>query len=69
MLNALANHGYIPHDGANISLSQLVIAANESINLAEDGTTFVGLIALTGSTTGNPLTFHLDDTKKHGSKS
>ncbi|KAG7289141.1 hypothetical protein NEMBOFW57_005504 [Staphylotrichum longicolle] len=59
MLNALANHGYLPRDGKDISLARLVTALQDSINLAPDATLIAGVIALKASTTGNALTFHL----------
>jgi hypothetical protein len=66
MLNALANHGYLPRDGKDISVPILVTALLDSINLAPDATIIAGVKALRTSTTGNPLTFHLDDLAKHG---
>jgi hypothetical protein len=68
MLNALANHGYLPRDGKDISIPTLVTALLDSINLAPDATIIAGVIALRTSTTGNALTFHLDDLAKHGGK-
>lgn len=67
MLNALANHGYLPRDGKDVSLARLVTAFKEAINLAPDATLIVGLKALQTSTTRNPFTFHLSDLAKHGS--
>ncbi|KAK4122183.1 Cloroperoxidase [Parathielavia appendiculata] len=66
MLNALANHGYLPRDGKDISVPRLVTALLDAINLAPDATIPAGLKALQTSTTGNALTFHLDDLAKHG---
>lgn len=66
MLNALANHGYLPRDGKDISLACLVTALQDSINLAPDATLIAGVIALKASTTGNALAFHLSDLNKHG---
>jgi hypothetical protein len=68
MVNTLANHGYLPHDGLNISVADLVTAFNLSVNLAAEATDLVGVQALLTSTTGNPNTFNLDDLDKHGSK-
>lgn len=67
MVNALANHGYLPRDGKDISLATLIKGAKEGINLAPDATLLVGLKALQTSSTGNWLSFHLDDLNKHGS--
>ncbi|KAK3328253.1 Chloroperoxidase [Cercophora scortea] len=66
MVNALANHGYLPRDGKSVSLARLIVGCKEGINLAADATILVGLKALQTSTTGNPLTFNLDDLSKHG---
>ncbi|KAK5656903.1 hypothetical protein OQA88_4454 [Cercophora sp. LCS_1] len=66
MLNALANHGYLPRDGKNISLTRLVSGFKESINLAPDATLIVGIKALQASSTGNFFTLNLDDLNKHG---
>lgn len=68
MVNALANHGYLPRDGRDVSLARLISAFKEAINLAPDATLLVGIKALQTSTTGNPFTFHLDDLAKHGGK-
>lgn len=66
MLNTLANHGYLPRDGKNISLADLITGFKDSINLAPDATILVGLKALQASSTGNFLTIHLSDLAKHG---
>ncbi|KAK3942562.1 Chloroperoxidase [Diplogelasinospora grovesii] len=66
MVNALANHGYLPRDGKSVSLAQLLTGCREGINLGADATLLVGVKALQTSSTGNPLTFHLDDLSKHG---
>jgi hypothetical protein len=66
MLNALANHNFLPHNGLNISMATLITALNDSINLASDATELVGGLALT---TGNNVTFDLDNLDKHNSKS
>lgn len=65
MLNALANHGYLPRDGKNVSLADLVTGFKESINLAPEATFLVTVKALQASSTGNFLTLHLDDLNKH----
>ena len=66
MVNALANHGYLPRDGQNVSLARLVTGAKAGVNLAADATLLVGFKALQTSSTGKFLTFHLDDLAKHG---
>ncbi|KAF9730992.1 hypothetical protein PMIN02_008527 [Paraphaeosphaeria minitans] len=66
MLNTLANHGYLPRNGANISMEILIAGLKTSVNLGADATEVVGAAALKGSTTGNASTFHLTDLDKHG---
>lgn len=68
MVNSLANHGFLPHNGLNISMADLITAFNESINLAPAATQLVGQKALLASTTGSSATFNLDDINTHGSK-
>ncbi|RGP70935.1 hypothetical protein FSPOR_3622 [Fusarium sporotrichioides] len=63
MVNSLANHGYLPRDGLNISLDGLIEAFTDAINLDPAATTLVGKKALE---TGNGVTFNLDDLAKHG---
>lgn len=66
MVNSLANHGFLPRDGLNISLAQFVTAFRESVFLADDATALVAGKALAASTTGNPNTIHLSDLNKRG---
>lgn len=66
MLNTLANHGYLPRDGSDISMDVLVAGLKAGVNLGADATKLVGATALKGSTTGNASTFHLTDLRKHG---
>jgi hypothetical protein len=65
MVNSLANHGYLPRDGLNISLDDLIEAFTDAVNLDPAATTLVGKKALE---TGNGNTFNLDDLAKHGGK-
>ncbi|KZL76550.1 sterigmatocystin biosynthesis peroxidase stcc (chloroperoxidase) [Colletotrichum tofieldiae] len=65
-LNAIANHGYLPRDGENISLEILTKALNETANLHSSLSEFLGDLALKLSTTGDPKTFHLNDIAAHG---
>lgn len=65
MLNTLANHGFLPHNGVNISMDDLVTALSESVNLAAEATELVGSKALSTSTTGNASTFNLNDLDEH----
>jgi len=68
MINALANHGYLPRDGKNVSLADLIAGFKDAINLAPDATLIVSLKALQASSTGKLLTIHLSDLNKHGGK-
>lgn len=67
MVNTLANHGYLPRDGLNVSLDILVQAFSDAVNLDESATLLVGDKALDTSTTGNNSTFNLDDLDTHDS--
>lgn len=66
MLNSLANHGFLPRNGQNISAEQVYWAFDVSLHWIHDSV-FDGLVAkaLSTSTTGNASTFNLDDTVKH----
>ncbi|KKA31096.1 hypothetical protein TD95_001789 [Thielaviopsis punctulata] len=66
MVNALANHGYLPRDGLDVSMDDLITGFAAAVNLAPDATKLVGSKALTTSTTGNSSTFNLDDIDIHG---
>lgn len=68
MLNALANHGYLPRDGKDITLAQLMQGLKRGINLAPDASLIVGIKALQASSTGRRVSFHLDDLNKHGGR-
>lgn len=65
MVNSLANHGYLPRDGLNISLADLIVAFTDAVNLDPAATTLVGQKALT---TGDNVTFDLDNLSKPGSE-
>lgn len=66
MLNTLANHGFLPRNGKNISADQVYWAFNTSLHWIHDSV-FDGLVAkaLSTSTTGNASTFNLADTVAH----
>ncbi|KAL8377356.1 hypothetical protein RB595_008168 [Gaeumannomyces hyphopodioides] len=66
MLNALANHGFLPRDGRNISMAQFITGLQDGVNLDESATRLVATIGMEASTTGNPNTVHLADLNKHG---
>lgn len=64
-LNALANHGYLPRDGFNISAEQYFKAVDEGVNFSRDIIADLITSGLSASTTGNNNTFNLDDINKH----
>lgn len=68
MVNSLANHGYLPRDGVGVSLADLTLAFSNAVNLDPAATMLVGLKALDASTTGDPLTFNLNDLNTPGGK-
>jgi len=65
MLNSLANHAYLPHDGVNVSMADLISAFDLALNMGADAAELVGTVALTTSTTGNASTFNLNDVDVH----
>ncbi|KAF4780715.1 hypothetical protein HER10_EVM0001362 [Colletotrichum scovillei] len=65
VLNALANHGYLPRDGMNITMDQLKFAFSKALNIDEKVTVSLSTPALTTSTTGNTSTVNLADMVKH----
>jgi hypothetical protein len=65
VLNALANHGFIPRDGKNLGKDVMLSAMGEALNVStEVGTTIFGAGLQTSS---NPEsgTFSLEDLNKH----
>ncbi|KAJ0115853.1 hypothetical protein J7T55_004022 [Diaporthe amygdali] len=66
MVNTLANHGYLPRDGLNITLEDLLTGFTNGINLDPTATLLVGVKALETSTTGTNSSFNLDDLSRHG---
>lgn len=65
MLNALANHGLLPHDGKNITEEQTATALKLSINLNEDVAKSQFQEALGTNPTPGATTFSLDDLSRH----
>ncbi|PBK73314.1 Cloroperoxidase [Armillaria solidipes] len=63
-LNTLANHGFLPRDGRNITVEMVLNAALEGFNI--DKSVLI-LVAATGLLTAKTLgSFTLDDLKLHG---
>ncbi|KAI1500618.1 Chloroperoxidase [Biscogniauxia marginata] len=59
LLNTLANHGYLPHDGRGISIQDIADAILASTNWSPDFGTIPGQGAFGGI--GNPPTIDLED--------
>ncbi|KAK3630574.1 hypothetical protein LTR56_017372 [Elasticomyces elasticus] len=64
-LNALANHGFIHHDGKNMTIPHLLEGLAAGMNIGADFTTAIGAAGLLSSP--NPLggSFDLDDLDMH----
>ncbi|KAK2033757.1 Cloroperoxidase [Colletotrichum zoysiae] len=65
MLNSLANHGYLPRDGKEISMADLISGLGTALNYNESLVRTLGTPAFATSTTGNSSTFNLPDIAKH----
>ncbi|KAK1997467.1 Cloroperoxidase [Colletotrichum falcatum] len=65
MLNSLANHGYLPRSGKEISMADLIDGLGTALHFNESLVRTLGTPAFATSTTGNPNTFNLNDTAKH----
>ncbi|KAF4847279.1 putative sterigmatocystin biosynthesis peroxidase stcC [Colletotrichum siamense] len=65
VLNALANHGYLPRDGMNINMEQLKFAFTKALNIDEKVTVKLAEPTFPISTTGNSSTVNLKDMEKH----
>ncbi|KAH8203546.1 hypothetical protein TruAng_002294 [Truncatella angustata] len=65
MLNSMANHGWLPHNGKNIDLPTIQSAFENAMGFAPE--VFVGITqsSLAVSTTGNSSTFNLQDLAFH----
>ncbi|KAJ8566202.1 heme-thiolate peroxidase [Phytophthora cinnamomi] len=56
-LNTLANHGYLPRDGKNVTIKMVMAVAKDKFNIAEDLVTVMGALS--------PAVFDLNDLSKH----
>ncbi|KAG6580090.1 chloroperoxidase [Phytophthora cinnamomi] len=56
-MNTLANHGYLPRDGKNITLKMALAAIRDKFNIAEDLAGVIGTLT--------PGRFNLNDLSKH----
>ncbi|KAI5920365.1 Chloroperoxidase [Camillea tinctor] len=65
MLNSLANHGILPHDGKDITLNQTIDALGSALNIDSELSIFLHEQAITTNPTPNATTFSLDDLGRH----
>ncbi|KAJ6593326.1 Cloroperoxidase, partial [Mycena capillaripes] len=63
-LNALANHGYLPRNGANITIRNVLQTSLDVYNI--DPALLIGVAKLGLLTSSEPDSFTLDDIKLHG---
>ncbi|KAG7088824.1 hypothetical protein E1B28_012780 [Marasmius oreades] len=63
-LNTLANHGFLPRDGRNISISTILKAGYEGYHIEAEILTLAAKVGLL--TSDQPTTFALNDLKAHG---
>ncbi|GMF13661.1 unnamed protein product [Phytophthora lilii] len=59
-MNTLANHGYLPRDGKNITVNQALAVVMDKFNIAEDLASVMGGLS--------PNLFDLNDLSKHNDK-
>lgn len=66
MLNALANHGYLPHNGQNITQNMTTTALDSALNIPPQFGAFLHQAAVRTNPDGNATnTFNLDHLGRH----
>lgn len=65
MLNTLANHGFLPHDGKDISEARTIQALGRALNIDKKLSEFLFEEALTTNPHTNATTFSLNDLSRH----
>ncbi|KAI8626984.1 Cloroperoxidase [Xylariaceae sp. FL1651] len=65
MLNTLANHGFLPRNGRDITENQTVTALNQALNLKNDFGEFLWNAARLSNPAPNATTFNLDHLNRH----
>lgn len=65
MLNSLANHGFLPHNGKNITLDDLVKGLSDGVNMDPGLAAFLFDFALTTNPEPNATVFSLDNLSRH----
>ncbi|KAF2764722.1 Cloroperoxidase [Teratosphaeria nubilosa] len=64
-LNTLANHGFIPHNGKNMTIPVLLVGLAEGMNMGADFTTAIGGAGLLSSPDPLAGSFDLNDLDQH----
>ena len=67
-INALANHGYLPRNGLNISLEQFITGIMDGLNFEPNFTITAVDVYQNFTTTGYNNTLNLNDLGHHGSE-
>ncbi|KAI2920876.1 hypothetical protein CBS147343_264 [Aspergillus niger] len=65
MLNTLANHGLLPHNGKDISEQVIIEVLNSTLNVADSLSVFLFEEAMTTVEDPNATTFSLSDLNRH----
>lgn len=65
MLNTLANHGFLPHSGKNITEEDTVNALNTALNVDQSLGVFLFQHAITTNPAPNATNFSLDNLDRH----
>ena len=65
MLNTLANHEFLPHDGMDITREQIGKALFDALHIDASMSDFLFDFALTTNPTPNATTFSLNDLGNH----
>lgn len=65
MLNTLANHEYLPHNGRDFTLEQVKYALKTALNFTDEFGKFLNDFALTTNPDKNASTWGLDTLSNH----
>ncbi|KAL4951639.1 Cloroperoxidase [Aspergillus filifer] len=65
MLNTLANHGFLPHDGKGISQQRTIEALGTALNIGEELAVYLFQEAMTTNPDANATTFDLNHLSRH----
>jgi hypothetical protein len=64
-LNALANHGFINHNGKDLTIPHLITGLSRGLNIGPDFTTVIGALGLLSSPDPLAGAFDLNDLDQH----